>query len=300
VLLGVHVSIAGHVYEAVTRADALGCNVMQIFLRDPRQWRRSRISAGDIAEFRRRRKEAGIERIFVHLSYLINLASPEGRLYHGSIRACIQDLEEAEALGAEYVVVHSGSHKKKGENFGMSRVTRALNKILDKTSGLKVKVLLENTAGSGSWLGYKFSHHRKIIAKLRRPERVGVCLDTCHAYAAGFDLASKEGYDRLMEQITKEVGLDRIELVHLNDCASALGSHHDIHTHIGQGNIGNAGMRTSSRFHQRSRASAPLTSPVRMSTFGWYWIANSLRSRARARWDSRSRFSTDIGLVSAE
>lgn len=242
-LLGVHVSIAGHIYEAVPRAAELGCTAMQIFLRDPRQWRKAKIAAGDIDEFRKRRQKSSLRCVCVHASYLINLASPDGRLYHGSIRACIDDLKEADALGADYLVIHSGSHKKKGENFGLSRVSRALNRIFDKTPGCAVKVLLENTAGSGSWLGYKFSHHRKIIAKVEQSGRIGVCLDTCHAYAAGFDLATEEGYDRLAGQIEREVGFARLGLVHLNDCATALGSHHDVHQHIGGGLIGMQGLR---------------------------------------------------------
>lgn len=242
-LLGVHVSIAGHIYEAVTRAEKLGCSVMQIFSRDPRQWRKARISAGDIDEFRRRREAAGIKGVFVHVPYLINLASPEGVLFYGSLRACIEDVKEAEALGAEALVIHSGSHKKRGEKFGLQRVAKALNRILDKTKECKVKILLENTAGSGSWLGYKFSHHRKIIDRIERKDRVGVCLDTCHAYAAGFDLASKEGYDKLVGQIEREVGLDRVGLIHCNDCKSVLASHHDVHEHIGRGNIGLNGFR---------------------------------------------------------
>lgn len=242
-LLGVHVSIAGGISEAVTRARDLGCSVMQIFPRDPRQWRKAKIGIRDIDEFRKRRQGSGIRSVFVHVPYLVNLASPDGALYHGSIRACIEDLKEAEALGAEYVVIHSGSHKKKGENFGLSRVTRAINRILEKTGDCRVKILLENTAGSGSWLGYKFSHHRKIIAKIEQRQRIGICLDTCHAYAAGFDLASREGFDRLTGQIEQEVGFDRVELVHLNDCASPLASHHDVHQHIGRGNIGLHGFR---------------------------------------------------------
>lgn len=242
-LLGVHVSIAGHIYEAVTRAQALGCSAMQIFARDPRQWRAARIDPADIAEFRKRRQASAIKKVFVHAPYLINLASPEGVLYHGSIRACIADIKEAEALGAEYLVVHTGSHKKRGENFGFQRVAKALNLILDKTADCKVKILLENTAGSGSWLGYKFNHHRKIIAKVERKDRVGVCLDTCHAYAAGYDLAAKEGFDRLAGQLEEQVGFERVELVHLNDCKSALSSHRDVHEHIGKGNIGSAGFK---------------------------------------------------------
>lgn len=242
-LLGVHVSIAGHIYDAVTRASALGCTVMQIFSRDPRQWRRARISPEDAAEFRRLRSDAGIERVFVHVPYLINLASPINILYNSSIRGCIADIKAAEAIGAEFVVVHCGSHKKSGERFGIKRVAGALERITAKTAGCGVGILLENTAGSGSWLGYEFSHQRKILAKVADHRRVGLCLDTCHAYAAGYDLASQEGLDECLSEIEREVGLEKLKLVHLNDCRSALGSRLDIHEHIGKGSIGSAGMR---------------------------------------------------------
>ena len=242
-LLGVHVSIAGHIYDAVTRAEALGCTVMQIFSRDPRQWRKARISPEDALEFRRLRSEAGIERVFVHVPYLINLASPINILYNSSIRACIADIKAAEVLGAEFVVVHCGSHKKSGERFGIKRVAGALDRIVAKTADTQVQVLLENTAGSGSWLGYEFSHQRKILSKLADSRRVSLCLDTCHAFAAGYDLSTAEGLDECLSEIESEVGLDKLKLVHLNDCKSGLGSKLDVHEHIGKGSIGRAGMR---------------------------------------------------------
>ena len=135
-LLGVHVSIAGHIYDAVTRARALGCTVMQIFSRDPRQWRRARISPEDAQEFRRLRSESGIERVFVHVPYLINLASPINILYNSSIRGCIADIKAAQALGAEYVVVHCGSHKKSGERFGIKRVAGQVFSIRNQNQRL--------------------------------------------------------------------------------------------------------------------------------------------------------------------
>ena len=237
-LLGVHVSIAGHIWESIDRAEALGCNVMQIFSRDPRQWRRSKIKAEDIREFRLRREKSGIQKVFIHIPYLINLASPYNVLYQGSLRAYIQDMKEAQALGADYIVTHMGSHKESGEKQGLKRITVALNRILDKTKDSSVGILLENTSGSGSWLGYKFEHQRQIIEGLENKKRVGVCFDTCHAYTAGFDLSSPEGYSKTIESLDRIVGLKRLKLVHLNDSRDELGSHADRHEHIGKGSLG--------------------------------------------------------------
>jgi len=237
-LLGVHVSIAGHIWESIDRAEALGCNVMQIFSRDPRQWRRSKIKAEDIREFRLRREKSGIQKVFIHIPYLINLASPYNVLYQGSLRAYIQDMKEAQALGADYIVTHMGSHKESGEKQGLKRITVALNRILDKTKDSSVGILLENTSGSGSWLGYKFEHQRQIIDGLENKKRVGICFDTCHAYTAGFDLSSPEGYSKTIESLDRIVGLKRLKLVHLNDSRDELGSHADRHEHIGKGSLG--------------------------------------------------------------
>ena len=237
-LLGVHVSIAGHIWESIDRAEALGCNTMQIFSRDPRQWRKSKIKAEDIREFRLRREKSKIEKVFIHIPYLINLASPYNILYQGSLRAYIQDMKEAQALGADYIVTHMGSHKESGEKRGLKRITVALNRILDKTKDSPVGILLENTSGSGSWLGYKFEHQRLIIDGLENKKRVGICFDTCHAYTAGFDLSSPEGYLKTIESLDQIVGLKRLKLVHLNDSRDELGSRADRHEHIGKGKLG--------------------------------------------------------------
>jgi deoxyribonuclease IV len=242
-LLGIQVSIAGGISESILRAQALGCTAMQIFSRDPRQWRRTKLKAADIAEFRQQRLSSSIEKVFIHIPYLINLASPLHSLFRGSITAYVQDMREARSLGAEYMVTHMGSHKKSGEKRGLKKITVALNRILELTEGSPVKILLENTAGAGSWLGYTFEHHATIIGRIEQKHRIGVCLDTCHAYAAGYDLASAAGYSRLMDEIEQTVGLKRLALVHLNDTRDSRGSHRDRHEHIGKGNIGIAGFR---------------------------------------------------------
>lgn len=242
-LLGVQVSTAGKIYEALDRAHELGCNTMQIFSRNPQRWRDSALAAEDIAEFNLRQERFKVRPLFIHIPYLINLASPNPRLYNASIAAYIEDILEAQSLHTDYIVTHMGSHKETSERAGLKRLTRALNNILDSTKATSVGILLENTAGSGSWLGYKFSHQKEVIQGLNNSERVGLCLDTAHAYLAGYDIATKEGLDKMLAEIDKSVGLSRIKLIHLNDAKDKLSSHRDRHEHIGKGFIGLEGLR---------------------------------------------------------
>ncbi len=243
-ILGVHVSGAGKIYQTLDIAKNLGCDTMQIFSRSPQSWRNgSQLAAEDVREFNLRRKEFKINPVFIHISYLINLASPELRLYHGSIQAYIEDIQEAEKLGADFIVTHMGSHKETSEDAGIKRLIEALNKILEKTQGTKVGILLENTSGSGSWLGYRFYHHQKILKGLKDKSRVGLCLDTAHAYLAGYDLSTKPGLDKMVDEIQEMAGIKLVKLIHLNDAAGELGCHHDRHDHIGKGHIGLAGMK---------------------------------------------------------
>lgn len=244
-LLGLQVSTEGRIYNALERAHALGCNTMQIFSRNPQRWRESHLEPADIREFNRLQEKFRIKPLFVHIPYLINLASPNPGLYESSIEAYIEDITEAAAINTDYIVTHMGSHKETSEEAGLERLTAALKRILDKTAHLDVGILLENTAGSGSWLGYDFSHQKKVMQGLGpgQRERLGLCLDTAHAFLAGYDLATREGLEATLNQIDKLVGLSRIKLVHLNDAKGALGSHHDRHDHIGKGSIGLEGMK---------------------------------------------------------
>lgn len=237
-LLGVHVSSEGRIYEAVDRAHNLGCNTMQIFSRNPQRWREYYLEPNDIDEFIRRQKRLKIAPVFIHIPYLINLASPNPKLYKASIEAYIEDIREAEALKADFIVTHMGSHKETSEEAGLRRLTEALNRILEKTVSAGVGILLENTAGSGSWLGYKFSHQRRVMQGLKQKERVGLCLDTAHAYLAGYDISTKIGLETLLGEIERLVGTSFIKLIHLNDTKGRLCGHHDTHEHIGKGNIG--------------------------------------------------------------
>lgn len=242
-LLGVHVSAAGKVYQALDRAAELKCNTMQIFSRSPQNWRERFLNAEDVAEFKLRQARLKIKPVFIHVSYLINLASPVPGLYKASVKAYIEDIIEAGRLGADYLVTHMGSHKDTSEAAGLKRFTRALNAVLARTKKLKVGILLENTSGAGSWLGYKFSHQRRIIEGLKDKARVGLCLDTAHAYLAGYDLSTKSRLEACLDEIEREVGVGRIKLIHLNDARGKLGCRQDRHEHIGKGGIGLEGMR---------------------------------------------------------
>ncbi len=242
-ILGVHVSIAGKIYEAPTRAHELGCNTMQIFSRSPREWRKNALDKDDVLEFRQRCKKFKINPVFVHIPYLANLASPIRGLREDSVKAYIEDIKECENLAARYLVTHMGSHKDTSEKSGIKRFSKSLNVILNETKGIDVMILLENTSGSGSWLGYKFRHHKEILDRVIEPERIGLCLDTCHSYTAGYNIAIKEGLEETLDEIDEFAGLNRLKLIHLNDSKDKLNSRHDRHEHIARGLIGPAGMK---------------------------------------------------------
>jgi len=240
--LGVHVSSAGKIYEAVTRAKALGCNTMQLFNHSPRAWKTNPLTVADAEEFRRRRAAADITPAAVHTSYLVNLASPEAGLWRRSIAAYIEEVQRADRLGIEYLVTHVGSPRGRGEAFGIARVAEALNRVLERTKP-QVVVLLENTAGSGDGLGFRFAQLAAMIEGVKARERMGVCLDSAHTFTAGYDLRTDEGVRHLNREIAASIGWERIKLVHLNDSKAPFNSHVDRHWHIGQGHLGAEGIR---------------------------------------------------------
>ncbi|MFA5090581.1 MAG: deoxyribonuclease IV [Candidatus Omnitrophota bacterium] len=259
--LGVHISGAGDISEAAKLAAALGCDTMQIFSRSPQRWRTDFMAPQDIDKFIQSRDEFKIKPVFIHIPYLINLASPNPKLYHASIEAYIEDILEAQALKADYIVTHMGSHKDTSEQAGLERLTQALNIIIEKTKNTQVGILLENTSGSGSWLGYKFSHHRQVIQGLNDKRRIGLCFDTAHAYSAGYDIATKEGLEDTLDEIKKLVGLSLLQVIHLNDSKDPLGSKRDRHEHIGKGKIGQEAMRRIVRHPVLSNLSFILETP---------------------------------------
>ena len=237
--LGVHVSTSGKIYEAIDRAQALGCAAIQIFSRNPRQWRQLQLREEDAQEFKRRRLASSVKVVAVHIPYLINLATPYDGLYSRSIEAYVEDIRETAALGAQYLVTHMGSFKNSTMEEGLKRFIGALDIVFRETKDLKqVKLLLENTAGSGSWLGYTFDHHRIIFDSVKDNSKLGVCLDTAHAFAAGIDIRKPEVFDPLLEEIGDKLGRKALPVVHLNDSIGACGSLIDRHGHIGKGFIG--------------------------------------------------------------
>ena len=239
--LGVHVSIAGKIYKSIDRAVELGCNTMQIFSRNPRQWRKSLLSDEDVERFKREVKKSKINPVVIHIPYLLNLATVRRSFFKITIGEFISDLIEADRLEADYLVTHMGSYKGGTEEGGLSRIIQALNKILKETKEVKTKVLIENTSGSGHWLGYKFSHQKIVLDGLNRPEAVGICLDTAHAWAAGYKIDEPRGLKALLDEIDQEVGLERLKVIHLNDTQEELGSLRDRHFDIGKGKIGRKG-----------------------------------------------------------
>ena len=239
--LGVHVSIAGKIYKSIDRTVELGCNTMQIFSRNPRQWRKTLLSDEDVERFKKKVKKSNISPVVIHIPYLLNLATVKKSFFKVTIKEFIADLVEADRLEADYLVTHMGSYKGGTEEGGLSRIIQALNKILKETKEVKTKVLLENTSGSGHWLGYKFSHQKIVLDGLNRPESVGICLDTAHAWAAGYKINEPRGLKSLLDEIDQAVGLERLKVIHLNDTQEKLGSLRDRHHDIGTGEIGRKG-----------------------------------------------------------
>jgi len=215
---------------------------MQIFSRNPRGWAVSKLANEDVAEFRRVKREYDITPVVVHIPYLINLATPDDKLYKRSIEAYILDLDRADRLGAEYFVTHLGSHVGSGEEAGIERFSSALNNIIGRARP-DTTILLENTAGSGASIGYRFEHIKSIMDRLKGRAKVGICFDTAHAFEAGYDLGSKDGFERTFDELNRLIGTDSVKVVHFNDSLSAGSSRVDRHQHIGKGRIGLQGLK---------------------------------------------------------
>ncbi|RMG45090.1 MAG: deoxyribonuclease IV [Acidobacteria bacterium] len=235
--LGAHMSIAGGVDKAVERAGSAGCEALQLFTRSTGQWAARPLAAAEIARFRRGVKRLGLRPVLVHDSYLINLASPERALWRRSVAALVDEIDRCEALGASYLVVHPGAHMGSGEEAGIDRIARGLDRIHAARPRARVRVLLETTAGQGTTLGHRFEQLAAVIRRVDDPERVGVCADTAHLYAAGYDIGTAEGWRRTWEAFDAVLGLERLAALHVNDSKRPLGSRVDRHEHIGRGAI---------------------------------------------------------------
>ncbi len=237
-LIGAHVSIAGGVASAFARGVAAGCAAMQIFTKNATQWRSPELEAAEIERFRAERRRTGIGTVVAHGSYLVNLASPDPDLLGRSRSAFLDELHRAEALGLACVITHPGAHMGAGVEAGLARVAESLDWLAARAGPKAPRVCLENTAGQGTVLGGDFSHLGAIIRMVREPSRLGVCIDSCHGHAAGYDFTSSAGYRRALETLEAAVGPGRVLAIHLNDAKGERGGRLDRHEHLGRGRIG--------------------------------------------------------------
>ena len=260
-LLGAHMSIAGGLHRALERGRDVGCSVVQIFLKNQLQWVAKPYTQEDIRQFAAAWKATGIRTVFAHSSYLINLAAGEPSEWTRAVGAFHDELERAEALALPFVIIHPGSHKGLGLEAGIRRIVGALDEVTSRTRGYRVRVLLENTAGGGATIGRSFEELAALLGGARRPERLGVCLDTCHLFAAGYDLRTREGYEGVMKSCAKIVGLRHVRAFHLNDAKAPLGSGLDRHEKIGRGRLGREAFRWLMRDRRFTRVPMALETP---------------------------------------
>jgi len=236
--LGAHMSIAGGVDRAIQRGHSIGCETIQIFTKSNNQWRAAPLTDETLERFHANQRATGIAPIVGHDAYLINLASPNPELWRKSVDAFVDEMERASRMGLPYLVTHPGAHMGAGEEAGLRRVAQALDEIHERTAHISTMILLETTAGAGSILGVSFEQLARIIAWTRHPERIGICFDTSHAFAAGYDLRTPETYAATFDAFDRILGLHRLRVFHLNDSKRELGSRADRHEHIGQGFLG--------------------------------------------------------------
>lgn len=239
--LGAHMSAAGGVSKAFERGQSIGCNTMQIFTRNQNRWDSKPLDPDEVARWQAAAAQTGIAPVIAHTSYLINLGSSDDALWEKSIHALVDELQRAETLGLLGVVLHPGAHMGQGEDAGIARVAAGLDRAHAITAGFQTRTLLEITAGQGTTLGYTFEHLAAMRAQAADPERIAVCFDTCHAFAAGYDLRTPQTYAATMSAFDRVVGLDLLACFHFNDSKGTLGNHRDRHEAIGQGGIGLSG-----------------------------------------------------------
>lgn len=237
-LFGAHMSIAGGYHNALLEAQARGCEAVQLFTHAPNQWKAKELSEEEVRLFRRTLRQTRLRQPTAHDCYLTNLASPDQMLYRRSVETLLVELQRADRLGLRYLVMHPGAHLDSGEEAGLARVAAALDEIHGRLPACKVRVLLETTAGQGSTLGYRFEHLARILSLVSQADRLGVCFDTCHVFAAGYALAPAAEYKATMRAFERTIGLSRLRVFHVNDSRKPQGSRVDRHAHIGRGEMG--------------------------------------------------------------
>jgi deoxyribonuclease-4 len=236
-LLGAHESVAGGAFTAIQRGREDGCEAIQIFARPSAQWKAKPFDAQEVSLFRSEHAQVGWP-VMSHGSYLINLCATDPIILDRSRVALEEELTRAEELGLDYVVLHPGAHLGAGERDGIATIAESLGHVHQRTRGLRVRLLIEITAGQGSCLGCRFEHLEALLSQARGGEQIGICIDTCHLHASGYDLSTEEGYDRAFGELDRIVGLDRVKAFHLNDSKTPAGSRVDRHAEIGDGYLG--------------------------------------------------------------
>jgi deoxyribonuclease-4 len=240
--LGVHTSIAGGVHLSIERAKGLGCNTVQIFSHNPRQWLVKEIPLDIVLQFKELRKSYDINPVFIHTSYLINLAASDNGILEKSISLLIQEMDIADLLDADYVILHTGSASQDSEEVGRKKAIETLKRV-SRRKQWRSKLLLENTAGERGDISSHIKDIAEIIDKTGSPLIGGVVIDTCHAFASGYDITSEKGIEYLVNEIRRYLGIESIKLIHLNDSKKGHGSHVDRHENIGEGSIGKEGLK---------------------------------------------------------
>ncbi len=236
-------SIAGGLPNAVRRGVAAGCGAIQLFLKNQLRWAGPPLHEDEVVRFRDELAASGLRAACAHANYLINLATPDPGEWARAVAALVDELERAERLGLPFVVLHPGSHRGEGAAAGLARLGQALDEVTRRTAGCQVRVALENTAGAGHVLGSRAEELGELLARVRQPERLALCLDTCHLFAAGYDIRTPRRFRAVLDEFDRFVGLGRLAAVHLNDSRAGLGSRLDRHENIGAGRIGLSAFR---------------------------------------------------------
>lgn len=237
-MLGAHMSIAGGLFNAFAEGERKGCDTIQIFVKSSNQWQAKAIADEELEKYHREQKRTGIAPVIAHDSYLINLGSPDPALLEKSRKAFLIEMERCEKLAIPYLVTHPGSFLDSSEQSGIDRVAGSLKWLFEQTPDFKMKIALETTAGQGSNLGYNFEQLAEMIDKSGQADRCMVCFDTCHAYAAGYDIACETGYGQTWRAFERIIGLEKLAAIHLNDSRKGLRSRVDRHEQIGKGTLG--------------------------------------------------------------
>ncbi|HEV8061615.1 MAG TPA: deoxyribonuclease IV [Gemmataceae bacterium] len=237
-LFGAHMSVAGGCHKALLIAQTFECDTVQLFTKNANQWKAKEFTDLEVQQFRDTLAASSLRFPMAHDSYLINLASPDEQLYQRSIDAFVIEMQRAEQLGLAYLVTHPGAHVGSGEEAGLERVVAGIDEAHRRCPGFRLQVLLETTAGQGSCLGWRFEHLAHILKGVRESDRLGICLDTCHVFAAGYEMAPVSRYRATMKEFDRLIGLERLRACHLNDSVKPLGSRVDRHAHVGHGQLG--------------------------------------------------------------